>query len=219
LIGSAWSVVVRFRRADHIARQQIKWVAFGGALEVTVTILLWILSEVRPSAFGATAIAVGSVAGLITPTANGVAIFRYRLYEIDRLINRTITYGAVVAVLAATFGLVAIGVPQLLRLPGDSPLLVAVATLGSFAVSRRATRWFQSAIDRRFNRARFDARQEVESFSSQPHSERGYGSGHRRSTSVLERTLQPDELRVWIRDPADSQVGEHAQVSRSIDSR
>ena len=159
------------------------------------------------------------MAGLITPTANGVAIFKYRLYDIDRLINRTITYGASVGVLAATFGLVAIGVPQLLRLPGDSPLLVAVATLASFAVFRPATRWFQSAIDRRFNRARFDARQEVETFSSQLTQSVAMDQVIAVTTSVLQRTLQPDELGVWIRDSAGSHVAEQAQLSRSIDSR
>lgn len=204
MIGSALSVVAQFRGADQNARQQIKWVAFGGALQVVITILLWILSAVRPAAFGTTVVAVGSVSGLITPTATGVAIFRYRLYDIDRLINRTITYGATVGVLAATFGAVAIGIPQLLDLPGDSPLLVASATLASFAVFRPATRWFQSAIDRRFNRSHYDAQREVESFTSTLTQGVAMDQVIAVTTSLLQRTLQPDELGVWIRDPQRS---------------
>lgn len=200
-VGSGVSVVVRFRRADQHARQQIKWVAFGGALEVTVTILLWILSEIRPSAFGATAVAVGTVSGLITPTANGVAILKYRLYDIDRLINRTVTYGLVVGVLAAVYASLAIGLPQLLQVPGDSPAIVAIATLVSFAVFRPATRWVQAAIDRRFNRARYDAQLEVDTFSTQLTHRVAMDQVIAATTSLLERTLQPDELGIWIRDP------------------
>ena len=200
-VGSALSVVVRFRRADHHARQQIKWVAFGGALEVTITILLWVLSEVRPSAFGATAIAVGTISSLITPTANGVAILKYRLYDIDRLINRTVTYGVVVGVLAAVYASLAIGLPQLLNLRSDSPFIVAVATLASFAVFRPATRWIQAGIDRRFNRARYDAEREVGTFSSELTHRVAMDQVIAATTSLLKRTLQPDELGIWIRDP------------------
>ena len=216
LIGSAVSVVVRFRRADQQTRQQIKWVAFGGALEVTVTLLLWGLSEIRPAAFGAAAIAVGGVSGLATPLANGVAILKYRLYDIDRLINRTVTYGASVGVLAAVYGSVAIGVPQLLDLPGDSPLLVAIATLAAFALFRPATRWIQTVIDRRFNRARYDARREVEGFTTQLTHRVAMDEVIAVTTSLLNRTLQPDELGVWIRSPGQAHG---AQPSRSIDSR
>ena len=200
-VGSAASIVVRFRRADQQSRQQIKWVAFGGALEVIVTLVLWTLSAVRPAAFGAAAIAVGGVSGLAVPVANGVAILRYRLYDIDRLINRTVTYGAAVGVLAVIYALVAIGIPQVLDLPGDSPLLVATATLVSFAVFRPATRGIQSALDRRFNRARYDARREVEGFSSQLTHRVAMDEVISVTTALLDRTLQPDELGVWIRDP------------------
>ncbi len=155
---------------------------------------------VRPSAFGPSAVAVGTATGLITPLANGIAIFKYRLYDIDRLINRTVTYGAVVSVLASIYGLLAIGIPQLLHLPGDSPLLVAVATLVSFIVFRPATRWIQSAIDRRFNRARYDAMREVETFSEQLTQRVAMDQVIAATTALLERTLQPDELAVWIRD-------------------
>ena len=201
-VGSALSVFLRFRRADQQTRQQIKWVVFGGSVEVTVTIVLWILSEVRPSAFGPVAIAIGSVSGLATPLANAVAILRYRLYDIDRLINRTVTYGAVVGLLAAIYGLVAIGLPQLLHLPADTPLLVAMATLASFALFRPATRWVQSAIDRRFNRAHYDARREVEGFSSQLTHRVAMDEVVEVTASLLNRTLQPNELGVWIRNAA-----------------
>ena len=215
-IGAVASVVVRFRRADQQTRQQIKWVAFGGAFDVVVTLLLWTLSEVRPDDFGVAAIAVGSFASLATPLANGVAILKYRLYDIDRLINRTVTYGASVGVLAAVYGLVAIGVPQLLDLPGDSPLLVAIATLAAFALFRPATRWIQAVIDRRFNRARYDARREVEGFTTQLTHRVAMDEVIAVTTSLLNRTLQPDELGVWIRSPGHAHG---AQPSRSIDSR
>lgn len=201
--GSVISIVVRFRRANQNVRQQIKWVAFGGALQVSITFLLWILSVARPAAFGSSAVAVGTATGLITPLANGIAIFKYRLYDIDRLINRTVTYGAVVGVLAATYGFLAIGIPQLLHLPSESPLLVAIATLVSFIVFRPARRWIQSAIDRRFNRARYDAAREVENFSEQLTQRVAMDQVLAATTVLLERTLQPHELAVWIRDPGN----------------
>ena len=196
-VGSVISIVVRFRRANQLVRQQIKWVAFGGALQVTITILLWILSVARPAAFGPSAVAVGTAIGLSTPLANGIAIFKYRLYDIDRLINRTVTYGAVVGLLAATYGSVAIGIPQLLHLQGESPLLVAIATLVSFIVFRPATRWIQSAIDRRFNRARYDAMREVETFSEQLTQRVAMDQVLAATTVLLERTLQPHEFAMW----------------------
>lgn len=201
-IGSAWSVVVRYRRADQHTRQQIKWVAFGGALLVLVVFALWILSELQPRWFGATAVAVGTVSTLITPAAIGVAILKYRLYDIDRLINRTAAYGAAVGVLAIVYASVAIGIPQVLDLPDNSPVLVALATLVSFIVFRPVTRWIQSAIDRRFNRARFDALREVEGFSAELAHRVAMEQVIAATALLLERTLQPHELGVWIKDPA-----------------
>jgi hypothetical protein len=203
-VGSVASMVMRFRRDEQMVRQQIKLVAFAGVIAVTVTLAGWILSIVRPIAFDSTVIAIAGVAGLILPAAIGVAIFKYRLYDIDRLISRTVTYGAVVGVLAAVYASLAIGLPQILGVPGDAPLLVAAATLASFAVIRPVSRWARLAVDRRFHRARYDAQLEVGSFSARLAHRHDLEQVITETTSLLDRTVQPMELGVWIRDPLAS---------------
>ncbi|HKX76380.1 MAG TPA: hypothetical protein VJR05_13425 [Acidimicrobiia bacterium] len=197
-VGSVLALVYRYRRAIPLVRQQLKWVALGGSVEVSVALGIWGTSLFRPAAFGLTAIAVGALAGLVTPTAIGVAILRYRLYDIDRLINRTVAYGLVVGFLIAVYSVVTIGVPRLFVITGDSPVLVAGATLTVFALFRPVTRRVQSAVERRFNRARYDARREVDELSSQLAHGADLSQVVVATTRLLQRTLQPERMGVWI---------------------
>lgn len=129
LLGAGSSLLVRFRRAGAGERQQLKWVVYGGVVAVT----LWMV--------GGQFLDETLVGGLLTATAItlipvciAAAILRYRLYDIDRLISRTVTYALVAGALALVFAAIAIGLPQLLRVPGESPFLVAAATLAGAAL-------------------------------------------------------------------------------------
>jgi hypothetical protein len=131
--------------------------------------------------------------------AVGFAIFRYRLYEIDRIISRTVSYGLVAALLALTYA----GGVFLLQaiLPASSDLTVAASTLAVAALfnplRRRSQRW----VGRRFNRAGFDAEREVEAFSGRLRTEVGLGAVTAELTGVVSRTVQPATATVWIREP------------------
>lgn len=198
-VGAVASIVVRFRRAREEERQQIKWVAYGGTIEVTISLGLWLLSAVRPLSFGATAIAVGGVAGLNTPVAMAVAILKYRLYDIDRLISRTVAYALVAGALTLVYASVTIGLPQILRLPVDSPLMVATATLAAAGLFRPLSRRLQALVDRRFNRTRYDAQREIDRFVSTLARTVDLDHVISETSAILHRTVQPDEVGVWIR--------------------
>lgn len=198
-LGGVASIVVRYRRAHEEERQQIKWVTFGGLIEVTVTLALWLLSAVRPSSFGATVIAFGGVAGLITPASIAVAIFRYRLYEIDRLISRTLAYTLVVGSLALVYISLTIGLPAILQLPVDSPLMVAAATLAAAALFRPLSRRLQALVDRRFNRTRYDSQREIDLFTLNLGRTVDLEHVLSETSDIIRRTVEPDEVAVWIR--------------------
>lgn len=144
LLGAAASVVVRLRRVGGIERQQLQWVAYGGAIAVPLPI-------VTGTGFDETVIGeVGTpVASALIPVCISVALFRYRLYDIDRLINRTIVYGLASAGLAAIYILIVIALPLILPSTLDSPLAVAVATVVVFTLFRPVTRRVQGTVDRR----------------------------------------------------------------------
>lgn len=198
-VGAVASVVMRFRRGRETERQQIKWVAYGGAIEVTITLGVWVFSAVRPLSFGATVIAIAGVSSLITPGAIAVAILKYRLYDIDRLISRTVSYALVVGTLALVYAMVTIGLPQILRLPFDSPLMVAGATLAAAALFRPLSRRLQGLVDSRFNRSRYDAQQEINRFVSNLARTVDLDRMISETSAILRRTVQPDQVGVWIR--------------------
>lgn len=198
-IGAVASIVMRFRRARETERQQIKWVAYGGAVQVIITLGVWVFSAVRPLSFGATVIAIAGVSSLITPGAIAVAILKYRLYDIDRLISRTVAYALVAGTLALVYATVTIGLPQILRLPFDSPLKVAAATLAAAALFQPLSRRLQALVDSRFNRSRYDAQQEINRFVSNLARTIDLDRMISETSAILRRTVQPDQVGVWIR--------------------
>jgi peptidoglycan/LPS O-acetylase OafA/YrhL len=156
VVGAVASVVVRFRRSRGVERQQIKWIMYSVFL-----LLLSAFATALPVNQDITFVAFG-IAGFLVPVSVGIAVLRYRLYDIDRLISRTVSYSIVVGSLAAVFTAIAIWLPQLLRVPEENPFLVAGATLAVAALFNPLRRRVQAIVDRRFNRARYDAQQEVE---------------------------------------------------------
>jgi hypothetical protein len=157
--GAVAALVVRFRRATGIERQQLKWFTYAAAL----TPLPFIIYEVAPGVFQL----LFTLALPLVPISVGIAILRNRLYEIDRIINRTLVYGLLTAVLGLGYAAGSL-VFVLLAGPGSDPpsWLVAAATLAAAAVFRPARRRIQNVVDRRFNRRRYDAAKTIETFSA-----------------------------------------------------
>ena len=197
IVGSVTSLILRFRRAHGEQRQQMKWLAFAGAVAGTFVIVFTVLYEVVGEAVANAAIMLGV---LSLPLAAGMAILRYRLYDIDVLINRTIVYGALTATLAAAY----LGCVLLLQLllggiTGDSSLAVAGSTLAVAALFRPARARIQDVVDRRFYRRKYDAQRTLEAFSARLRDQVDLGTLNAELSSVVHETLQPAHVSVWLR--------------------
>jgi hypothetical protein len=192
------SLVVRFRRARGDERQQLKWLTYAAALLAVLMPTLGVVLERVPSPF------VGpvffSLMMSLIPVAIGVAVLRYRLYDIDRVISRTLVY----AVLTALLGLVyAAGVLLLGPLfdpgGGDSELAVAASTLAVAALFRPARQRVQAGVDRRFDRRRYDAGRTVAAFSARLRDEIDLDTLTDELLAVVEQTVQPATVSLWLR--------------------
>jgi hypothetical protein len=146
LAAAIASLAVRFGRSQGVERQQLKWFAYAGALVV----LDMLSTEVLPSLGNLPWITV-----IALPVAVGIAILRYRLYDINRIISRTLAYGLLTMLLGGGYAGVVLGLGQLLG--RDSPLVVAAATLAVAAALQPSRHRIQAMADRRFNRRRYDA--------------------------------------------------------------
>jgi peptidoglycan/LPS O-acetylase OafA/YrhL len=143
-----------------VERQQLRWLAFAAALTgVAATVVL------VGMAMGATAVPLfaAGVCLAVLPLATGAAILRYRLYDLDRIVSRTLAYGLLTVLLASAYAGVVLGLGRLL--PQGSSLVVAAATLAVAAAFQPARRRVQRVVDRRFNRRRYDAARTIQAFS------------------------------------------------------
>jgi hypothetical protein len=195
LVGSPLSLVLRFRRAGYEQRQQIKWLALAGAVAAVTFVVAFVGYDLwtAPVADGAIMLTV-----LALPVAAGIAILRYRLYDIDLVINRTLVYGALTATLAAAY----VGTVLLLQLvlsPG-SDLAIAGSTLAVAALFRPARRRIQSAVDRRFYRRRYDAQRTLEDFAARLRDQVELNALNAELGAVVQETLQPAHVSLWLRE-------------------
>ena len=199
MVASAVSLIVRMRRAGQVERQQIKWLAYGGALVVGAVfvggaISIWV-GEV-----GISLIIIGLL-GL--PIFTGVAIARYRLYDIDIVINRTLVYGALTAALVAVyFGGVATLQALFRALTGQEQqpqLAIVVSTLAIAALFNPLRRRIQSFIDRRFYRRKYDAAKTLEAFSAKLRDETDLNALGDDLIGVVRETMQPAHVSLWLR--------------------
>ena len=196
VLSGVAAIVVRRRRASGIVRLQLRWLFFSGSLLAIPFLSYWPVTF-----FGETAVGVLEVLLIVAlvavPVTVGLAILRYRLYDIDVIVNRTLVYGALTALLAAAYGgLTVLG--QAL-VPANSELSVAVATLAIAALVRPVRRRIQDVVDRRFYRARYDAAAAVEDFQHRLRQEVDLDAVTADLLGVVGRTVQPASATLWLR--------------------
>jgi hypothetical protein len=138
----------------------------------------------------------------VLPLGIGAAILRYRLYDLDRILSRTLTWGLLTVLLGGGYAAVVLGLGQLLG--RDSSLIVAAATLAVWALFQPARRRLQAVVDRRFNRRRYDAAQTIERFSERLHQQVDLQHLTVELLVVVEETMQPTQASMWLRPAPNS---------------
>jgi hypothetical protein len=225
-LGAIAALIVRLRRSRGRERQQIKWFVYVALLGIAV---IFVLGPLISGVIGQLPHGYGGVLGvllnpwLLTPIALAVtvaaAIVRHQLYDIDRVINRTLVYGLLTLLLGTVY---AVGVFVLGRLlaPGDgqSELAIAASTLAVAALFQPARRRLQSIVDRRFNRARYDAARTIAAFSTRLRDEIDLDTLSTELLAVVNQTVQPTQVSFWLRpmsmkSPSKAQPSNEANVA------
>jgi hypothetical protein len=198
------SLVRRFRRVRGDERQQLKWFTFAAALTAVLPPTLGVLAEqVDYPLVGAVFF---SLVIVLLPTAIGVAILKYRLYDIDRVINRTLVYGLLTVTLAGVYVGVVLVLGQLFGGVGTDPptWAVAGATLAVAALFQPARRRIQAIVDRRFNRRKYNAAKTVEAFSARLRDEIDLNALSAELLAVTHQTMEPTTATLWLRPSAQA---------------
>jgi hypothetical protein len=195
-VVSMAALVVRFRRSRGVERQQIKWFAYGAMIGIPLglpaQVPVWgpILELLQPPLM---------FAGL------GIGMFRYQLYDVDRVINRTLVYGLLTAALGLAYAAGSLVFVLVAGAGSDPPSwLVAAATLAAAAVFRPARRRIQAVVDRRFNRRRYDAARTVETFSARLRDQVDLTTLSSELLAVVDQTVQPTRASLWLRRAEDA---------------
>jgi len=205
LIGSVVSLVVRFRRSRGIERLQLKWFTLGAVLAAGGIFAGAALGVgVDPGLANVVGTSVAALGAIVLPLSVGAAILRYRLYEIDRIISRTLGYGVLTAILAGSYLLIVLTLQSILPLDDGSPLIVAISTLGVVAAFGPLRGRIQKAVDRRFNRSRYDAERTIAEFGGRLRTEVEIGSLSDDLVGVISRTMQPTHVSLWLRSTGES---------------
>jgi hypothetical protein len=218
---ATWSLIVRWRGARGDRRQQLKWFAWSAGLvasyPLTVTLVTWGADPSSETSFYVTSVSLPLVLSAV-PVAAGLAILRYRLYDIDVLINRTLVYGAV----TITLGLAYLVSVLLLRLAlqsltGESDLAVAGSTLTVAALFRPLRTGIQTLVDQHFYRRRYDAARTLEAFSARLRNELDISAQGNDLRNVVLDTLQPTSVTLWLKPSAshDGQDRAHGAVQHT----
>jgi hypothetical protein len=194
IVGAA-SLVRRFRRARGTERQQLRWLALAAVL-AAMALLVALAALVLDTGWDVFNPALG-VCLVLLPLAIGAAILRYRLYDLDRIISRTLAYGLLTLLLGLGYAAVVLGLGLLL--PNDSSLVVAAATLAVAALFQPARRRIQQAVDRRFNRRRYDAAHTIATFSARLREEIDLDTLTAELLAVVHQTVQPTRASLWLR--------------------
>jgi hypothetical protein len=209
LVVAGGSLVGRFRRASGLERQQLRWLTFAAALAPLAVLVMY--AGILTGHLQVAGWAVGLFLALL-PLAISAAIARYRLYDLDRIISRTLAYGLLTVLLGVGYAGVVLGLGRLL--PQGSSLVVAAATLAVAAVFQPARRRIQQAVDRRFNRRRYDAARTIAAFSARLRDELDLDMLSAEVLTVVEQTMQPTQAWLWLRAPHEASRAASATVAR-----
>jgi MFS family permease len=198
IVGSATSLILRFRRAQGEERLQLKWLALAGAV---AGVIILVSTTAGYAVLGATAANVLIMLGVMgLPVATGFAILRYRLYDIDVVINRALVYGTLTATLAATYlGSVLLLQLILSRLTSGSSLAVAGSTLAVAALFGPARTRTQKLVDRQFFRNKYDAETTLAHFGTRIRQQVHLSDIGMDLIAVVNETVQPSHLSLWLR--------------------
>ena len=198
---SVISLGLRWRRSTGVERQQLKWFAYAGLIILGAVGIQIAVFSIVPETDTLVDIsnALFSLTVLAIPLTIGLAMLRYRLYDIDRIISRTLAYGALTAILGGGYLLAVLGLQSVLPLPEDSPLIVAVSTLAVVAAFGPLRTRIQHFVDRRFNRSRYDAEHTIAEFGGRLRSEVELESLTEDPLCVVQATVQPLHTSVWLR--------------------
>jgi hypothetical protein len=200
LLGAA-CLILRFRRARGIERQQLKWLAYSASL-LALYLPFALIGVFQPDGSLFVAISVvGIVVFLTVPIATGLAVLRYRLYDIDVVIERTLVYGATTAAIAAAFfGGIVVLQSALRPITGGSELAVAASTLVCFALFQPLRRSVQSTVDRRFYRSRYDASITLDRFISRLAGEVDLDAIGAELGDAVSATMRPSHVSLWLKE-------------------
>ena len=196
LLLAVVAIVVRFRRAGPVERAQIKWLVAALSLNA-IALPLSLATEIGP----VEVIDLASVLiGCLTPIAIGVAILRYRLYDIDRLVSRTVSWGLVTGALLAVFGVLMIGLQALLAdlTTQGGTVAVAVSTLVAAALFQPLRQRVQRVVDRRFDRSRYDAERTAEAFAQRLSTEVDLDTLAAELQATAGQAVRPASAAIWL---------------------
>ena len=194
-LAAVLSLILRLRRARGEQRLQIKWVAYAALVSILVLVPSFTLDTPEALAF------LEAWALLGIPSSVGIAILKYRLYDIDRIINRTLVYVVLTALLVGIYVVAAVGLGALIRsVTGqeNNSLVIAASTLAVAALFRPARRRIQGFIDRRFYRGKYDAARTLEAFSARLREEVDLDSLAGELVGVVRDTMQPAHVSLWL---------------------
>jgi hypothetical protein len=188
MLAALVSLVLRFRASRGTERQQLRWVVAGATGAVAGLVV------------GIAGVELTYPAVLCLPVGVAVAVLRYRLWDLDRLVSRTVTYALVTALLVVPYLLI---LPAATGLAGNSgSLAVAAATLAAAALFQPLRRRVQNLVDRRFNRRRYDAARTVDAFAQRLRDQVDLTALHAELLGVVDQTMQPTQASLWLRPPA-----------------
>jgi hypothetical protein len=218
VLAAIASVIVRYRRATGVVRQQIKWPAVGAALAVLFiasgVILATALAPAGQDAQNSPISNTGfALAFFALPASIGVGVLRHRLYDIDVLINRALVYGALTAFLvvlyaAGVFGaqLVAGAITRQVGVRSQSPLVIVATTLLVAALIRPLRARVQRLVDRRFYRAKYDAQKTLAAFGATLRTETDLGQLTDHLLGVVDETMRPAQVSLWLRETGRTEI-------------